>query len=220
MLYTGLSMFNRLPKKPRYDGRGRRINTIARSIAGQLYEQAMANSYMRNGHWPQHRPSTFPSCGILLFRKLIKGCSTGNFEENNSASGDYFCAVGTAAHENIQFHMGFTGKVFGDWKCVNYSCEKGQLALDVFNAKHELIRPGKVTRKNSTDNICPCCNEPMHYIEKEIRYKGLIGHIDCIIKLEDDSYRVVDYKTTTKYILKHTRLPKKANIKLILKLFS
>lgn len=168
----------------------------------------------KKGRRPEFRPSSFPSCSILTYVKLVKGASLGYFEETSSASSDYFTSVGTKAHENIQYHMGYTGRVFGDWKCTNFSgCSNGNLGLDLYNADGVLVRPGKRTLKNTTENLCPECNLGMEYVEKEIIYLGLKGHIDGIIELPDGGYWVIDYKTTTKYKIQSGKLPNKAHMK-------
>lgn len=209
-------MFNsRMPKKQSFQkGAFPPRRSKATSIAGKLYEQAMENAFSaKNGRRPEYRPSSFPLCSVLVFMRLVKGASTGYFESDRSAAGDYFTSVGTIAHENIQFHMGFSGKIFGDWKCMNRSCKRGARGLDLYDASGKMVRPGKLTRKNSVNNVCPKCGHAMEYIEKEINYKGLKGHIDCIIKLSDGRYWVADYKTTTKNKMNSGKLPQKVHLK-------
>lgn len=209
-------MFNQVKK--RGSGRGNfymRRTSKAKSVGGKLYEQAMENMYLTEGRRPEYRPSSFPLCSILVYMRLIKGTSVGRFESERSAAGDYFTSVGTTAHENIQFHMGFSGKVFGDWSCRNRACAKGRRALDLYDAKGQLVRKGKLTTKNSTNNLCPKCSSPMEYVEKEINFNGLKGHIDCIIELSDGTYWVMDYKTSTKTKLESNKLPQKAHMKQI-----
>tara|TARA_B100000700_G_scaffold88627_1_gene100010 strand:+ start:123791 stop:124831 length:1041 start_codon:yes stop_codon:yes gene_type:complete len=186
----------------------------AASIAGKLYEQAMENKFKsQKGRRPEYRPSSFPLCSVLVYMKLVRGASLGYFENERSAAGDYFTSVGTTAHENIQYHMGFSGKIFGDWKCLDRACRKGQRALDLYDANGELVREGKLTRKNTTNNTCPKCGNAMEYVEKEINYKGLKGHIDCIIELPDGRYWVADYKTCTKTKIDSNKLPQKSHLK-------
>ena len=185
------------------------------TYAGRLYEQAMENTVVHTkGRRPEFRPSAFPMCSILVYRKLVMGASRGHFQEERTASSDFFTSVGTTAHENIQYHMGYTGQVFGDWKCTNFeACSHGSNGLDIYNKEGHLIRPGKLTRRNSTDNLCPECGLGMDYVEKEIRFRGLCGHIDGIIELPDGGYWLVDYKTTTKYKMNSGKLPVPAHLK-------
>lgn len=186
----------------------------AKSIAGKLYEQAMENTYTSDkGRRPEYRPSAFPLCSVRVFMRLIKGVSLGYFEEERTAGGDYFTSVGTTTHETIQFQMGFSGKVWGDWKCEHIDCKKGKRSLDLYDANGRLVRPGMLTRKNTTNNVCPCCGRPMAYVEKEIRYKGLKGHIDCIILMDDGTFWVADYKTCTKNKIGKGTLPEKSHLK-------
>jgi hypothetical protein len=208
-------MFNKLPKKRVFDPTNPfRRRSTAKSIAGKLYEVAMENKYeSRHGRRPEFRPSSFPLCSVLTFTRLQEGASRGYFKEKITASGDFFSGVGTYAHENIQHHIGYSGQIFGDWKCRNKECRHGKRAMDLFNEDAKLIRKGKLTRKNSTNNRCPCCAEGMEYIEKEIRYKGLKGHIDCIIKLPNGTYWVADYKTCTKNKMDSGKVPMKGHLK-------
>lgn len=209
-------MFNRMPKKKTFKKGGFPARkSQAKSVAGKLYERAMDNEYKSTeGRRPEYRPSSFPLCSILTYMKLIKGASLGYFEEERTAAGDYFTSVGTTAHENIQFHMGFSGKIFGDWKCLNRkSCKKGKRALTLYDRDGNVVREGKLTRKNTVKHRCPECGRPMEYVEKEINYKGLKGHIDCIIRLPDGTYWVADYKTCTKTKLNSGKLPQKAHLK-------
>lgn len=206
--------FHRIPKKRVQTGKFPPRKSVATSIAGRLYEQAMENKFKDDkGRRPEYRPSSFPLCSILTFMRLTKGASLGYFEQERSAAGDYFTSMGTTAHESIQFHMGFSGKVFGDWKCLNKTCVKGRKAMDLFDAKGEQVQKGKLTRKNTTNNCCPKCAQPMEYVEKEINYKGLKGHIDCIIEMDNGYYWVSDYKTCTKNKMDSGKLPDKKHLK-------
>ena len=209
-------MFNtRMPKKPRFvKGGFPPRKSKAKSIVGRLYDKAMENTYSTlEGRKPEYRPSAFPLCSVLLYRKMVKGASVGYFEEKRSAAGDYFTSIGTQAHENIQFHMGFSGKIFGDWKCRNMKCSKGLKGRTLFDKEGNVVHKGRLTSRNTTVHKCPKCDRAMEYVEKEIRYKGLKGHIDCIVKLDNGMFWVADYKTCTKNKLDSNKLPERAHLK-------
>jgi predicted nucleic-acid-binding Zn-ribbon protein len=189
-------MFTRLPRKSRFG-----LQSSATSIAGQMYESALKHTHEHPGRWPEYRPSAFPICGILVFQRLLEGSSTGQFTAESNGAGSLFCNMGTAAHQALQFHMGFSRRLFGDWQCLHPFCEEHKLALT-----------GNLTRRNSTNNYCPKCMNPMHYVEKEIRLNGLRGHIDGLIRLADGTFWVLDFKTTTRNILENSKLPKKAHL--------
>lgn len=211
-------MFSNLkPKKytpfDRSAGRGKPT-----SIFGKLYIEAMEKEIVtHHGRGPEYRPSSFPSCSILTYMRLSVGAHEQHFKGRMAASGGYFTSVGTAAHENIQYYIGELGQVWGDWKCRNPRCQARHDAQDLFNEQGECWRKGKLTRKNTTKNRCPLCDHAMEYVEKEINYKGLKGHIDCIIKLKGGGWWVGDYKTSTKYQITNakTLLPHKAHLKQI-----
>lgn len=203
------------PKKAAFTGR--KPNVIA-SMFGRLYETTMEQSITTQyGRGPEYRPSSFPVCSILTMLRLARGAHLGHFETAMTTSGGFFTSVGTAAHENIQYYIGQSGKVWGDWKCRNPRCQKRHDAQDLFNEQGECWRKGKLTRKNTTNNKCPKCAHPMEYVEKCINYKGLKGHIDCIVKLEGGGWWVADYKTSTKFQITNARskLPHKAHLKQI-----
>lgn len=211
------SVFDKIPKKtiPSFARRGGFDNfkSVKTSFFGDLYEKTMESTITTTyGRAPAFRPSSLPLCSILTYMKLVKGAHLGYFEQEMSASGGYFTSVGTAAHENIQYYIGNSGKVWGDWKCITPGCKHANAAIDIYNEHGKIVRKGIVTLKNTTNNKCPACKHAMHYVEKEIRYKGLVGHIDCIVLMNDGSYWIVDYKTSTKIKLMSGKLPHKAHL--------
>lgn len=192
--------------------------SVKASMFGHLYETTMNQTItLPYGRGPEFRPSSFPTCSILTMLRLAKGAHDGYFEGSMTASGGFFTSVGTAAHENIQYYIGQSGKIWGDWKCINPTCKRRHAAQDLFNEKGECWRKGKLTRKDTTNNKCPSCKLPMEYVEKSISYKGLKGHIDAIVKLDGGGWWVADYKTSTKYQITNatSKLPHKAHLKQI-----
>lgn len=187
--------------------------TVVQSHFGRVYAETMDSTIRTTyGRGPEYRPSSFPICPVLVHMQFIAAAETGHYEGVMQAGGGFFTSVGTAAHENIQYYIGCTGKTFGDWKCKNPKCQKHHDARDLYDEKGVLWRPGKLTRKNTTKNTCPKCHNPMEYIEKEIDYKGLKGHIDCIFEMPDGTYWVADYKTSTKGLIKGNKLPKSEHL--------
>lgn len=193
-------------------GASRRFTHIE-SHVGRVYAEVMEKTINTSfGRGPEYRPSSFPICPVLVHAQFVKAAYLGFYESNMNTGGGYFTSVGTAAHENIQYYMGETGSTFGDWKCRNPRCQKHHDARDLYDEKGNITRPGKLTRENTCKNTCPKCKNPMEYVEKCINYNGLKGHIDCIFKMPDGSYWIVDYKTTTKGILKSNKLPKREHL--------
>lgn len=172
------------------------------TLFSDLYEKAIDDSWhTHGGRPPKLRPSSFPLCPILTWRKMVKGAHLGYWPEEQEFSGQYFTQVGTLVHEVVQLYMGNTGKIWGNWKCRNPRCKESK-------------KKG-LTRKHTTNNKCPCCGSPMYYEEIEVRYRGIVGHIDAIIYLGNGRYWVGDYKTTTKYKINSGKLPEKAHLKQI-----
>lgn len=182
------------------------------SVFGDIYNKAMESVIEDDfGRSPEYRPSSFPMCPIHILVRMQDGASNKKFISRMEASGGFFTSVGTAAHENIQRYTGQTGKLWGDWKCRNPKCTKHHDARDLYDEKGNMYRKGILTSRNTTKNKCPSCKHPMEYVEKEIVYKGLKGHIDAIIKLKQ-GYWVGDYKTTTKNKLRSGKLPEKKHL--------
>lgn len=195
-------MFSNL-KVPKQGQYAFAVRSEPASVFGAMYAKTMEMDIITtNGRMPECRPSGFPICSVLSFLKMVKGAHYGYYESKMSASGGYFTSVGTAAHENIQYYIGETGKVWGDWSCRNPTCTKMHDARDLFNEKGEMIRAGKTTRESTTNNKCPKCKHPMDYVEKQINYKGIKGHVDCIVKLASGGWWVADYKTSTQNKIK------------------
>lgn len=194
-------------------GFGGRKLTIIASHFGRIYQETMERTItVANGRGPEFRPSSFPICPVLAYEQMRDAAKFGSFRSTMSASGGFFTSVGTAAHENIQYFLAECGKTFGDWKCKNKTCIKHKLSRDLFDEDGVCIRKGKLTRKNTVKNKCPKCEEPMEYIEKEVNYKGLKGHIDCIYLMPSGKYWVADYKTCTKNLLAGKKLPKNEHL--------
>src|SRR5690606_28422407 len=205
-------MFSQIAVKKNQSQPNRSFNQVA-SMFGRLYEEAMAASIRtEHGRGPEYRPSSFPICSVLVYMQFLAAARNGFYESNMGAGGGFFTSVGTAAHENIQRYIGESGKIYGHWKCRNPKCKRSHAARDLYDEKGKIVRPGALTRESTTNNKCPTCKHAMEYVELEINYNGLKGHIDCIVKLEDGSYWVADYKTTTANNLKSTKLPKSEHL--------
>lgn len=193
---------------------------VAKSVAGKLYAEAMESVHTDvNARPPVLRPSSFPLCSVLVYHDLMVGTSTGKFKRDMSAGGGYFTSVGTAAHTNIQFYIGKSGKVFGHWKCINNLCPEFHKARDKWKRvddKWKLIH-GKPTLKNTTNNVCPYCKFDMEYVELTVKHKKVEGHIDCVIMLDPKRKRiwVADYKTCTKNKIENarTKLPERSHLR-------
>ena len=168
-----------------------------------------------DGRPPELRPSSFPLCPILVWMKLVEGANKGYWKQEKSFQSTYFSTVGTEFHSMIQYFIGMSGKIYGNWMCINNKCKKGRAAKTLYNDKGKVIRSGKITAYNTTNNDCPCCGESMQYEEIEVTYKGIKGHIDCIIDMGNGRYWVGDYKTCSGWGLENKRLPAKAHLKQI-----
>lgn len=227
MGFAKIKPINRMSSKGPVKVYQPRRMTVAKSIAGKLYEAAMEKVNVdKNARPPVLRPSSFPLCSILVYADLAKGtAANGSFEREMSAGGGYFTSVGTAAHTNIQFYMGKSGKIFGHWKCINHLCPEFHKARDkwktveVKGKKVRKIVYGKPTREFSCDNVCPECKYDMEYVELTVAHKKVEGHIDCVVMLDHKRKRiwVADYKTCTgsKIDAGRTKLPMRVHLRQI-----
>lgn len=170
----------------------------SKGVVSDLFSSVLGmNHRSENGRAPALRPSSFPLCPILFWMKTIKARSVGYYEEEATALGHYYTRVGTTTHTTFQYWMGFTGKIYGNWKCIGQQCKKGRKARDVYDAAGTLVEKGQITVYNTVNNLCPACNSPMYYEELEIEYRGIKGHIDGVIQLDNGRYWVFDYKTSS-----------------------
>ncbi len=164
------------------------------------------------GRPPELRPSSFPICPILNWLAFTERANTGVWKSSNSLVGEYFTTLGTAVHSMVQQYIGHTGKIWGNWKCINPDCSIGLKGLDRIDKRGRTII-GKTSTFHTTENRCAECGSLMEYVEIEVVLNGVKGHIDCIIYLGKGKYWVGDYKTTTGNKINSDKLPHKSHLK-------
>ena len=183
------------------------------SPVSKLVAEAMeASVVLPRGRAPQFRPSSFPCCSVLNWMQLLRFKKLGNNEEHKYFSMQYYTGVGTTVHEKIQYFAGFTGKFWGNWKCINPVCKESKKARSLYDHLGNMVKEGKPTRTHTTKSTCPKCHEPMDYIEFAIKYRGIDGHIDAIIKLDNGDWWVMDYKTTSMKKVVAYKFPEKKHL--------
>lgn len=196
-----------------FNAKAQEYNPNRNAPMSKLVAEAMDGSVMLpRGRGPEFRPSSFPSCPILNWMKLYRFKKLGNIESEYYFNMQYYTSVGTTVHEKIQYFMGFTGKMWGHWKCINPKCPEALKAADKRDAIGNMIEEGKPTRRCTTNNICPECGEPMLYIEFTIKFRGTTGHIDGIIKLDNGKWIVMDFKTTSMKKVLNNAFPEKKHL--------
>lgn len=179
----------------------------------KLVNEAMTSEVvLPRGRGPEFRPSSFPSCPIINWMKLTRFKHLGNTEALHYFGMEYYTSVGTTVHEKIQYFMGFTGKMWGHWKCINPTCKEAHKAADKLDPLGNIIAEGKPTRRCTTNNKCPECAEPMFYIEFTLKFRGVKGHIDGIVKLDNGKWIVLDYKTTSMKKVRKGLFPEKKHL--------
>lgn len=190
-------MFSKIKKAPQQQYFKR--NNHITSVFGKVYETIMEGSApIKYGRGPECRPSAFPMCSVRTLMKNVAKAHIGYYASDETSAGVYFTTAGTAIHEALQYRMGDSGQVWGDWTCRNPTCQRRHDARDLYDEAGKVVRKGILTRESTTNNKCPTCKHPMDYVEKEIDYRGIKGHVDCIMKLKGGGWWVADYKTCTK----------------------
>jgi hypothetical protein len=124
----------------------------------------------------EFRVSGLPYCGVLsLYNSLSE-------KKGASYSMEHYTTIGTTIHNNIQTWASLNPKtvkyMFGNWECVGCHSKKEWCHV-----------PKK----------CDCKTPYSYwkYVELEIAWKNLSGHIDLVLKLPTKQYIVVDFKTTS-----------------------
>ena len=132
------------------------------------------------------RPSKFPVCSIRMFLNLLREDQLGYAEEEVTLFSDFFTGVGTTVHTVLQKWATISSvgvdRIYANWKCTNEKCGHINKRLSTYN---------KETK------TCKKCGSPTEYHEVEVFFLGFRGHVDCLFRLENGKFIVVDFKTTT-----------------------
>jgi hypothetical protein len=116
-------------------------------------------------------------CSNLVLNSLL----LDKTDSESDFFGDFFLNIGTVVHSVLQKHSKNALKLWGNWKCSRCG----------------------TTWKHSTRNKCNCGGDA-DYVEVEVDYLGVKGHID-LIYITDDGVVITDFKTTTSgKIIKNT----------------
>jgi hypothetical protein len=118
----------------------------------------------------------------------------GHTIEEGNLHSTFFTSVGTTVHEGVQDWIGKTGKVLGDWQCVNSECIKSLCKEPTCKTK-ECSDHSHTIKAMQVGNLCKACNKPMKYHELEVKWNIITGHVDVIIKIGKQKYWAGDYKT-------------------------
>lgn len=193
-----------------------KFNPNEGSFVSDVMREAIATPiYNRTGMKPKPRPSSFPTCSLLLWMGRFRGESFGYYFGQQEFGMEYYTNVGNVLHEKAQYFVGTTGVQFGDWKCLNRKCDHGIAAFNTTNAEGRVIKEGKITATDTTNNMCPKCDTPMLYVEKRVEYKGIIGYVDGIWEIpksQGGGYWIIDYKTTSMRKIEAGKYPEKAHV--------
>lgn len=181
------------------------------SFISDTFYKCLENKFVtKHGRGVEFRPSSFPQCPIINYLKKVWYDELGYNIDERSATMDYYCDVGTVVHETVQFHMGDSGVQHGHYRCINPKCKHGKAGQNTLDAAGNITKAGKLTRKNTVKNRCPKCKERMFYEELTVKYRGIKGHVDGVIKMPDGRYWIIDYKTSSmKKIMKGSYPEKK-----------
>ena len=112
-------------------------------------------------------PSQIPICPLSFI------LSNPTESKPEKYMGDAILRTGTTVHSVVQKFLGLNKYAFGDYVCKNCG--------EIFH----LRGAGK----------CPNCKLDLTYTEVGIDYKGFVGHVDFMIKVDDEIW-LVDFKTS------------------------
>lgn len=114
-------------------------------------------------------PSQIPYCPtafILGFRP--------DLENSYKMTGKCILDSGTAIHAAVQDFLGRSKHAFGDYVCP----ECGEFF------------------QGTCYHDCPNDGHPLNYREVSINYKGFVGHVDFLYKLDNGDLWLIDFKTS------------------------
>ena len=133
---------------------------------------------------PRLRPSSLPACSIIALGKLLDYRLSG--KESRNYMSDFFMDVGTQVHSVLDKWCAHSDgpKVWGDWKCSNNECR------NIWGISYD--------KGSADDSTCHLCQSKGVYQEVEIKYRGMKGHMDCVL-ITNKGVVVVDYKTASSY---------------------
>lgn len=138
----------------------------------KLYHQTMKSQTIREKSDPARlynlRCSQIPYCPRSV---LLKWATTGLHFDMDMAM-HFYVNVGHAVHNTMQTYLAQSGQFLADYQCK------------VCKTWHRLSHKFK------------CCGVPCDYHELSINYKGILGHIDGVVKI-NGRYYIIDFKTTS-----------------------
>lgn len=134
----------------------------------------------------EFRVSGLPYCSI----KRV----TERAPEGRAFASSFYFEVGTAIHELYQWampHSKYGGEVFGNWNCTREGCKNH---VPNSTDKNGRVHHGAHWRLcTNPGNVCSC-GAPVAYVEVELKYRNLSGHIDKML-MTPHGLVIVDYKT-------------------------
>jgi len=150
--------------------------TIKAQIENILNEVVTAEYTLKNPPKYEMRCSTLSKfCQIAFLISKIE-----NDLEREYFTKDFYCSVGTAVHSVLQKWLGIKHYLYGLWECP--ICNKIQ---EGFGPKH-------------------CDNTLCIYKEYELSWKGMSGHCDGLILLNNQFY-ILEFKTISLKSLQERR---------------
>lgn len=115
-------------------------------------------------------PSQIPICPSSFILNFDCDC----IRQTKMVS-DCILKQGTTIHSVVQQYLSADERLFGCWVCPQ--C-------------------GQYFSELSTVHNCPDCSCQLTYSEIPINYKGFAGHVDCVVKVNDEFW-LVDFKTSS-----------------------
>lgn len=146
-----------------------KFNAVFTAMMEQAQQHVMFESINKSRLLDVH-PSQIPICPLSFVLNFDVDC----IRQTRMVS-DCILKQGTTIHAVVQKYLSADARLYGCWACP----ECGQYFSDL-----------------STVHNCPDCGCQLTYSEIPINYKGFAGHVDCVVKI-DDEFWLVDFKTSS-----------------------
>lgn len=153
--------------------------------------------------YPEFRVSGLPYCPILHLERVRdwhNGGATANYGMQ------FFTSIGTAVHDSFQYYAKrvHPKTFFGNWRCTRTLSKEIKNGVETVrrcmhnNTELNCFKDLKVSCPHKHKN----CKEKWEYQEINFAWRGLSGHMDCLIKL-NGKWILLDWKTTGNYLFEN-----------------
>lgn len=146
-----------------------KFNAVFSTMMEQAQQHIMFEPQNKSRILDVH-PSQIPICPISFILNFDPDCV-----RQTKMISDCILKQGTTIHALVQKYLSADERLYGCWACPQ--C-------------------GQYFSELSTVHDCPDCGCQLTYSEIPINYKGFAGHVDCVVKVNNELW-LVDFKTSS-----------------------